>query len=159
MAYAGERFITVVPEIDMPSHINAALASYPELNCNGVAPQLYTGIDVGFSNFCLQKELTYKFIDDVVGEIAAMTPAPYFHIGGVEVKTLTPDQYRQFIEHVQGIVEKNGKQTIGWDESPMPRCGLRQSFRFWRPDASITTPPGSKLILSPANKIYLHEIP
>ena len=155
VAYAGERFITVVPEIDMPSHINAALASYPELNCNGVAPQLYTGIDVGFSNFCLQKELTYKFIDDVVGEIAAMTPAPYFHIGGDEVKTLTPDQYRQFIEHVQGIVEKNGKQTIGWDE--VAHATLRPStiVQYWRPDASITTPQGTKLILSPANKIYL----
>ena len=92
VAYARDRFITIVPEIDMPSHINAALSSYPELNCNGVAPKLYTGIDVGFSNFCLEKEITYKFIDDVVAEISAMTPAPYFHIGGDEVKTLTPDQ-------------------------------------------------------------------
>ena len=49
----------------MPSHINAALASYPELNCDGVAPPLYTGIEVGFSNFCVDKDITYKFIDDV----------------------------------------------------------------------------------------------
>ena len=116
VAYARDRFITIVPEIDMPSHINAALSSYPELNCNGVAPKLYTGIDVGFSNFCLEKEITYKFIDDVVAEISAITPAPYFHIGGDEVKTLTPDQYKRFIERVQGIVVKHGKQTIGWDE-------------------------------------------
>ena len=56
----------------MPGHTNAALASYPELNCNGVAPALYTGIEVGFSTFCLEKDLTYTFIDDVVREIAAM---------------------------------------------------------------------------------------
>jgi hexosaminidase len=155
VAYARDRFIMIIPEIDMPSHINAALASYPELNCNGVAPQLYTGIEVGFSNFCLEKEITYKFIDDVVREIAAMTPGPYFHIGGDEVKTLTPDQYKQFIERVQGIVEKHGKQTIGWDE--IAHATLRPStvIQYWRPDASITPPPTTKLVLSPANKIYL----
>ena len=54
--YARTRFITIIPEIHMPSHINAALASYPELNCNGVAPPLYTGIEVGFSSFCLDRE-------------------------------------------------------------------------------------------------------
>jgi hexosaminidase len=155
VAYARDRFITIVPEIDMPSHINAALASYPELNCNGTAPQLYTGIEVGFSNFCLDKEVTYKFIDDVVSEISAITPGPYFHIGGDEVKTLTPDQYRQFIERVLGIVEKHGKQTIGWDEIAHATLRPTTVIQYWRPDASITPPPATKLILSPANRIYL----
>ena len=155
MAYARDRFITIVPEIDMPSHINAALSSYPELNCNGVAPKLYTGIDVGFSNFCLEKEITYKFIDDVVAEISAITPAPYFHIGGDEVKTLTPDQYKRFIERVQGIVVKHGKQPIGWDEIAHATLQPSTIIQYWRPDASITPPPSTKLILSPANRIYL----
>ena len=155
VAYARDRFITIVPEIDMPSHINAALSSYPELNCNGVAPKLYTGIDVGFSNFCLEKEITYKFIDDVVAEISAITPAPYFHIGGDEVKTLTPDQYKRFIERVQGIVVKHGKQPIGWDEIAHATLEPSTIIQYWRPDASITPPPSTKLILSPANRIYL----
>ena len=64
--YAADRFITVVPEIDMPGHTNAALASYAELNCDGMARPLYTGIEVGFSALCVDKEITYKFIDDVV---------------------------------------------------------------------------------------------
>jgi len=153
--YAGDRFITIVPEIDMPSHINAALASYPELNCNGAAPALYTGIDVGFSAFCLDKEITYKFIDDVVREIAAMTPGPYFHIGGDEVKTLTPAQYRQFVERVQGIVQAHGKQTIGWDEITHATLLPGTVVQYRRPDASITPPPGTRLVLSPANKVYL----
>ena len=58
----------------MPGHTNAALASYAELNCNDVAPPLYTGIEVGFSTLCVDKEITYTFIDDVVNELAAITP-------------------------------------------------------------------------------------
>lgn len=155
VAYARDRFITVIPEIDMPGHTNAALASYPELTCDGAGPALYSGIEVGFSAFCVGKEITYRFIDDVVREIAAMTPGPYFHIGGDEVKTLTPAQYRQFIERVQPIVERHGKQTIGWDE--VAHATLRPStiVQYWRPDASITPAPGTRLILSPADKVYL----
>jgi hexosaminidase len=155
IAYARDRFIMVIPEIDMPSHINAALASYPELNCNGVAPALYTGIEVGFSSFCLDKDITYKFIDDVVGEIAAMTPGPYLHIGGDEVKTLTPEQYARFVERVQGIVQAHGKTAIGWDEVVHSKLLPTTIVQYWRPDASIKPPAGTKLILSPANKVYL----
>jgi hexosaminidase len=155
VAYARDRFITIVPEIDMPSHINAALSSYPELTCDGKAPPLYTGIEVGFSAFCVEKDITYRFIDDVVREIAAMTPGPYFHIGGDEVKTLTPAQYKQFIERVQPIVQKHGKQPIGWDEVAHATLLPATIVQYWRPDASIVTPPGTKLVLSPANKVYL----
>jgi hexosaminidase len=155
VAYARDRFITIVPEIDMPSHINAALASVPELNCNGIAPPLYTGIEVGFSAFCVDKDITYKFIDDVVRELAEMTPAPYMHIGGDEVKTLTAAQYKRFIERVQDIVQKHGKTVIGWDEVIHATLLPTTIVQYWRPDASIKPAPGTKLILSPANKIYL----
>ena len=114
--YASKRFVTVVPEIDMPGHTNAALASYAELNCDGKARELYTGIEVGFSALCVDHERTYAFISDVVREIAAITPGPWFHIGGDEVKTLTPRQYGGFIERVQTIVQSHGKHMIGWDE-------------------------------------------
>jgi hexosaminidase len=86
VTYAAERYVTLVPEIDMPGHTMAALASYPELYCpgKGKEPALYTGIEVGFSTLCVDKELTYQFVDDVVREIAAITPGPYFHLGGDE---------------------------------------------------------------------------
>ena len=155
IAYAGDRFITIVPEIDMPSHINAALSSYPELNCNGVAPAPYTGIDVGFSSFCVDKDITYKFIDDVFRELAEMTPGPYLHIGGDEVKTLTQAQYNAFVERVQPIVEQHGKTVIGWDEVIHAKLLPKTVVQYWRPDASIKPAPHTKLILSPANKIYL----
>jgi hexosaminidase len=114
--YARRRFITIVPEIDMPGHTNAALASYAELNCDGVAPPLYTGTNVGFSTLCVDKDVTYRFIDDVVRELATLTPGDYIHIGGDEVERLSEAEYAAFIERAQAIVLRHGKQVIGWDE-------------------------------------------
>jgi hexosaminidase len=155
IAYARDRFITIIPEIDMPSHCNAALASYPELNCDGVAPPLYAGIDVGFSNFCFDKEITFKFLDDVLGELAAMTPGPYLHIGGDEVKKMTAAQYAAFMERGQAIVARHGKTVIAWDEIVHAKLLPSTIVQYWRPDASVTPPEGVKLILSPANRVYL----
>ena len=157
VTYAGERGITIVPEIDMPGHTNAALASYAELNCDGVAPPLYTGIEVGFSALCVDKEDTYQFIDDIVREIAAITPGPYFHVGGDEAKTLTPEQYTRFVERVQKIVDSHGKQMIGWDEIAPARLLPSSIVQHWRPQ---TTPAeavarGAKVIMSPADRAYL----
>ncbi|HVL66815.1 MAG TPA: beta-N-acetylhexosaminidase [Vicinamibacterales bacterium] len=155
--YAADHFITIVPEIDMPGHTNAALASYAELNCDGVARPLYTGTEVGFSALCVEKDVTYKFIDDVVREIAALTPGPYFHIGGDEVKTLTAEQYAGFIERVQRIVESHGKQMIGWDEIAPTKLSATSIVQHWRPK---TTPAeavarGVKVIMSIADRAYL----
>ena len=82
--YAAERHIMVIPEIDMPGHTNAASVSYPFLNGNGKKLELYEGTHVGFSTFDTRKDTVYAFIDDVIREIAAITPGPYFHIGGDE---------------------------------------------------------------------------
>lgn len=157
VAYARDRFITIVPEIDMPGHTNAALASYAELNCDGKARDLYTGIEVGFSALCVDKDVTYRFIDDVVGEIAALTPTPYFHIGGDEVKTLTPQQYVQFIERVQKIVQSHGKQMVGWDEIAPATLVPSTIVQHWRPDGApaAAVSKGAKVIMSTARRAYL----
>ncbi|HVJ25975.1 MAG TPA: beta-N-acetylhexosaminidase [Vicinamibacterales bacterium] len=155
--YAADRFIMVIPEIDMPGHTNAALASYAELNCDNIARPLYTGTEVGFSALCVDKDITYKFIDDVVREIAALTPGPYFHIGGDEVKTLTPVQYGGFIERVQGIVRSHGKQMIGWDEIAPTKLDATSIVQHWRPKTSIAEveAKGAKVIMSIADRMYL----
>src|SRR6185436_14006078 len=101
VAYAQARYITIIPEIDMPGHTNAALASYPELNCKGVAPELYTGTEVGFSSLCIGEEITYKFVDDVIRELAAMTPGAYLHVGGDEAQATKAADYLNFINKVQ----------------------------------------------------------
>jgi hexosaminidase len=155
VSYARDRFVTIVPEIDMPGHTNAALSSYPDLNCDGVAPALYTGINVGFSTLCVDKPITFTFIDDVVREIGAMTAGPYFHVGGDEVEKLTPQQYRQFIERVQAIVAKHGKQMIGWDEIAPATLLPSTIVQHWRPKGGESLAKAPALILSPANRAYL----
>ena len=156
VAYAASRFITIVPEIDMPSHINAALASYPELNCDGTAPPLYNGTNVGFSLICVTKDTVYTFINDVVREIGALVPTPYFHMGGDEVEKLTHDPYLRFVERVQGIVTANGKQLIGWGEIAPAKLAANTIVQHWRRDsAAIHVARGGKVILSPGAKTYL----
>jgi hexosaminidase len=110
VAYAREHYIIVVPEIDMPGHTHAALASYAELNRDEAAPALYTGVEVGFSSLCIEKEVTYTFIEDVIGELAALTPGPYIHIGGDEAFATQITEYKTFIERVQPIIQAHGKR-------------------------------------------------
>jgi hexosaminidase len=179
VAYAAERFVMVVPEIDMPGHTNAALASYAELNCDGVAREPYTGTSVGFSSLCPDKEITYRFIDDVVREISANTPGPYFHIGGDEVRRLTDEEYADFIGRAQEIVRAHGKTVIGWDEIATADLAPGSLVQLWRPlwpeegerpDSGIAAAAaelqarldtaiegGSKVILSPADRVYLDQ--
>ena len=141
----------------MPGHTNAALASYAELNCDDTAPPLYTGTEVGFSALCVEKEVTYKFIDDVVREIAGLTPGPYFHVGGDEVEKLTPEQYNAFIERVQGIVAAHGKQMIGWDEIAPVKLLPTSIVQHWRPKTSPAeaVAKGAKVIMSVADRAYI----
>ena len=154
--YAADHFVTIVPEIDMPSHINAALASYASLNCDGVAPPLYPGIRVGFSVICVKSDTTYRFISDVVREIGALTPSPWFHIGGDEVEKLTHDEYRGFVERVQGIVRSHGKQMIGWGEIAPAALDPSTVVQNWRADSSfLHVARGGKVILSPSSRTYL----
>ncbi len=160
--YAQARQIMIVPEIDMPGHTNAALASYPELNCDGVAPPLYTGIRVGFSTLCASKESTYAFVTDVVRELAALTPGPYLHLGGDEVEKLTRDEYLRFIERVEGIVRAEGKNMIGWGEIAPANLDPSTVVQHWRSDARASRDSaylhaarGGSVILSPGNRVYL----
>ena len=155
--HAANRFVTIVPEIDMPGHTNAALASYAELNCDGTARDLYTGTNVGFSALCVTGDVTYRFIDDVVREIAAMTPGAYFHVGGDEVKTLSAEQYAAFITRVLRIVESHGKQVIGWDEISAADLTPSSIVQHWRPNTSpgAAVARGAHVVLSTANRMYL----
>ena len=176
--YAAARFVTVVPEIDMPGHTNAALASIPELNCDGVVPALYTGTAVGFSSVCTEREATYAFVEDVVRELSRMTSGPYFHMGGDEVRTLSDEQYEGFVSRVQDIVRAHGKQMVGWDEIAMADVGAGTVIQLWRPlwrseaeqplDSAAAAAAnalrdgvarairaGARVLLSPADRVYL----
>ncbi len=160
VAYAAERFITVVPEVDLPGHTNAALASYPELNDDGVAPDRYTGIEVGFSSLAVSKEITYRFLDEVFGELAALTPGPYLHIGGDEAKTLGPEDYGVIVSRAQEIVASHGKTVIGWHEIAAAKLLPSTVVQYWGvagDDGGLgpAVAAGNRVIMSPADRTYL----
>src|SRR5690606_8890581 len=87
-----------------------------ELNSTEEAPKLYTGTEVGFSTLWIHGEVTYKFLNDVIAELAALTPTPYLHIGGDEARATPEDAYKVFIKRMQQIVSAHGKTAVGWNE-------------------------------------------
>jgi hexosaminidase len=121
-----------------------------------VAPPLYTGIRVGFSTLCASRDTTYRFVSDVVREISALTPSPWFHIGGDEVEKLKHDEYRAFVERVQGIVRSHGRRMIGWGEISPAKLDPFTVVQHWKPDSSVLhAARGGKMILSPNKRTYL----
>ncbi|MFF9198510.1 beta-N-acetylhexosaminidase [Streptomyces sp. NPDC014779] len=162
--YAASRYQEVVPEIDMPGHTNAALASYAELNCDGVARPLYTGTEVGFSSLCVPKEVTYDFVDDVVRELAALTPGRYLHIGGDEAHSTSHADYAAFMDRVQPVVAKYGKTVIGWHQLTGARPAPGALAQYWGLDRTSAAEKervaaagraGTGIVLSPADRAYL----
>lgn len=155
--YAAQHYITVVPEIDMPGHTNAAAVAYPFLDGTGNPLEHYTGMRVGFSSFDTRKDTVYSFIDDVVREISAITPGPYFHIGGDESHSTPKKDYIYFVERVEEIVSKYGKKMIGWDEVAQADLSPSSIAQFWKKEAhaQAAIEKGMQVILSPATRTYL----
>lgn len=179
VAYAESRYITIVPEIDMPSHINAALASYGELNGGTKVPvegifkgaattqgildgknkptELYTGIEVGWSTLRLDKPATFKFVNDVIRELSAITPGAYIHIGGDEALVTKKEDYIEFINRFAEIVKSNGKKMIGWEEIAQATIDDNVIAQHWASEehAQEAAAKGAKIIMSPSKKVYL----
>ncbi len=155
--YAASRNITVIPEIDLPGHTTAMLASYAQLNCDNKARDLYTGTEVGFSTVCTSKESTYSFIEDVLKEISAMTPGAYLHIGGDESHVTKIEDYIPFVNRMQVIVAKLGKHVIGWDEIALSDLKPNSFVQYWgkAENAVLGVQKGAKVIMSPAMYAYL----
>jgi hexosaminidase len=162
VTYAQAHFITVIPEIDTPSHTNAALASYPQLNCNGTSPPLYTGERVGFSSLCVPKAVTYTFIDNVVSELAALTPGPYIHLGGDEAQSTSAADYVTFVQKAQAIVEAHGKLLMGWAEISKAKLDQGSVAEYWNfndhgRSATDATHQNVKVVMAPADHAYLDQ--
>jgi len=160
--YAADRYITIVPEIDMPGHVNAAQVAYPSLTCDGKAPPPRTDTDVGYSSLCIGKEITYKFVEDVIRELAAMTPGPYLHIGGDEAHATTAADYLTFEQRVLPLVAKYGKTAYGWNEIAAAPAASTAVAQYWGLDTSNATlaaavKRGTKVVMSPANLAYLDQ--
>jgi hexosaminidase len=160
IAYAAERFVTIVPEIDLPGHVNAAQVAYPELAPGGQAPEPRTDTKVGYSSLVASSEATYAFVEDVLREVAALTPGPYIHIGGDEAFATPPEDYRTFMTRVLPLVGKYGKRAIGWHEIAAVELPPTAIPQYWRIEASNdgvarAAAAGHQVIMSPADRTYL----
>ena len=158
VAYAADRFITIVPEIDMPGHTNAALSSYAELNCNGVAPEPYTGTEVGFSALCVDKDVTYQLhrrrgARDCGDDAGPVLPcrrrrSEDADAGAVQARSSSACRRSS---------RSHGKQMIGWDEvaSRDAAADVDRPALASRRVARASWRRAPHLILSPANRAYL----
>lgn len=163
VAHAASRFIAIVPEIDLPGHTNAAIVADPAL---GEAPaQPYEGVEVGFSSLAIRRGSTYAWLADVLGEVAALTPGPYLHLGGDESHATSDDDFRYFIARAAAIGAATGKTVIGWHEMgrsrDLPPGTVGQYWGFTTPQegaaelAHSFVEQGGRVILSPADVAYL----
>ncbi len=135
VAYAAERYITIIPEIGMPGHALAALAAYPELGCTAAPYEVATRWGIFSDTFCPGKEETFTFLNDVITEMSAIFPGKYFHIDGAEcpesvwekcpqcqlrIKNDTLSSIKNlhdyFVRRVSKMLEPLGKERVGWDD-------------------------------------------
>ena len=157
VAYAAERYITVVPEIDLPGHMQAALAAYPQLGCTGGPYDVWTIWGVSDNVLCAGNDSVLTFIDDVLAEIIDIFPSEYIHIGGDEcpkvkwkscskcqarIKALgiksddkhSKEEYLQsfIINHGEKFLNAHGRQMIGWDETLEGGLAPNATVMSWR---------------------------
>ncbi len=149
--YAADRFITVIPEIEMPGHASAALASYPFLGCTKGPYEVQQTWGVFDDVFCAGNDSTYKFLQDVLDEVIALFPSKYIHIGGDECpktrwKTCPVCQRRMrteklkdehalqsyFIQRIEKYVNSKGRSVIGWDEILEGGLAPNATVMSWR---------------------------
>ncbi|MDD3255642.1 MAG: family 20 glycosylhydrolase, partial [Parabacteroides sp.] len=135
VAYASERFINVIPEIELPGHALAAISAYPELSCksDSLSPRIIWGVEEDV--YCAGKEETFKFLEDVIAEVVTLFPGEYFHIGGDECpkvrwekcplcqKRMRENKLKNehelqsyFVQRIEKVLASHGKKMIGWDE-------------------------------------------
>ncbi len=157
VAYAAERHITVIPEIDLPGHMLAALTAYPELGCTGGPYEVWGQWGVAEDVLCAGNDATLKFIDEVLGEVVDLFPSEYIHVGGDEcpkvrwkscpkcqarIRALgikgddkhTAEEYLQsfVINHAEKFLNARGRQMIGWDETLEGGLAPNATVMSWR---------------------------
>ena len=172
--YARQRHITVIPEIDMPGHMLAALAAYPELGCSGGPYEVGHRWGVYKDVLCLGKESTYKFVQDVIDEVVDIFPAKYFHIGGDETPTIMWEKcpkclqkakdentdikhlQQYFTNRVEKYLNGKGKSIIGWDEILEGKINQSATIMSWRgvEPGLKAAKQGHDVIMTPSSHVY-----
>jgi len=174
--YASNRHVTVVPEIELPGHAVAAIASYPELSCTGGPFKVQTAWGVFPDVYCAGNDKTFAFLEDVLSEVMKLFPSKYIHIGGDECpkdrwKTCPKCQARikaeglkdefelqsYFIRRIETFLNKNGKTLIGWDEILEGGLAPNAAVQSWRgfDGGIVAAREGHDVIMSPYSHCYL----
>ena len=155
--YAQERYVTVIPEIDLPGHMLAALAAYPELGCTGGHYEVACHWGVFPDVLCLGNEKTYEFLEGVLSEVIELFPSKYIHIGGDEAprtrwemcpncqglakkeglrtdrKHSTEDRLQSYcMKRIERYLNERGRQIIGWDEILEGDVAPNATVMSWR---------------------------
>lgn len=175
VAYAADRHITVVPEIEMPGHCLAALAAYPELSCSGGPFAVETGWGIFDDVYCAGAEATFEFLETVLAHVMELFPSPYIHIGGDEVPK---DRWRAcprcrermrtegladadelqswFIRRIGKFLDSHGRRLIGWDEILDGGLAPGATVQSWRgiDGAVAAVRSGHDAIVSPTSHCY-----
>ncbi|RDC61443.1 Beta-N-acetylhexosaminidase [Adhaeribacter pallidiroseus] len=175
VAYAQKRYITIVPEIEMPGHSVAILAAYPELACKPGPYQTRTLWGISEDIVCPSEE-TFQFFENVLAEVVPLFPGKYVHIGGDEapkdrwresdlVKGIMKKEKLKDVEQVQGWfnnrIEKfllaKGKKLIGWDEILEGGISPKSTIMSWRGEKGgiEAARHGNEVVMSPASHLYL----
>ncbi len=150
VAYAAERFVTVIPEIELPGHSMAAIATYPELGCTGEPFEVPTTWGIKSDIYC-PSEATFTFLTDVLAEVIALFPSEYVHIGGDEVRKIQweeselaqaviareglKDEHElqsYFVRRIESFLNANGKSLVGWDEILEGGLAPNATVMSWR---------------------------
>ncbi|WP_279135832.1 beta-N-acetylhexosaminidase [Parabacteroides johnsonii] len=174
--YAAERFITIIPEIELPGHATAALASYPHLGCKGKDYKVETIWRVTDEAFCVGRESTFEFLDNVFTEVVDLFPSEYVHIGGDECRKVRwkecpmcqkriKDEHLKdeielqsyFVKRVEKILQSKGKKIIGWDEILEGGVSPTATVMSWRGvEGGIeAAKKGNHVIMAPSSYCYL----
>ncbi|BCW57569.1 beta-N-acetylhexosaminidase [Arthrobacter sp. StoSoilB20] len=160
-AYAATKNVLVIPEIDLPGHVNAALAAIPQLNADGLAKPMSTTAAVGWSTLDGSLPATYEFVREVLAQLAAITAGPYIHIGGDEAKVTDHDDYVAMVQEFAKIAAATGKTAMGWNEYAAGELPQGSVIQYWFGDLTPVVKQaetgGSPVIMSPAANTYLDQ--
>ncbi|MFE9249176.1 family 20 glycosylhydrolase [Streptomyces sp. NPDC007088] len=128
--YAAERFLTVVPEIDLPGHCGTLRAAVPGLPAAPCPPEL-SGRFPFVAPLDLQDERTHALVDTVFAQLSALTDGPWVHIGGDEAVGMTADSFAEAVRALRASVRAHGKRPLGWQESSRAGIGPEDLAQFW----------------------------
>ncbi|GIG28195.1 family 20 glycosylhydrolase [Cellulomonas marina] len=160
VAQAAERGVRLVPEIDLPGHVNAALHALGELTPSGEPATAYTGIGVGFSRLHADLPATGAFLRDVLTDVAALTEGPHVHLGGDEVLTMDASEYELLVRTAADVLRAAGRTPVAWQEAASAGLGPDAVLQVWdlRQDMGpvrAAAASGAGVVLSPASRVYL----